>query len=64
VSLATKLLSADVPVAAMALTTWARPEKSAAGFHLSPPHFHCTRRDGNAILLTFDRTEREEGPPV
>jgi hypothetical protein len=34
-SLATELLTADVPVAAMAPRTWARPEKSAAGFHLS-----------------------------
>ena len=33
-SLATELLTADVPVAAMAPgETWARPEKSAAGFH-------------------------------
>src|SRR3954447_13005350 len=32
-SLATELLTADVPVAAMAPRTWARPEKSAAGFH-------------------------------
>ena len=32
-SLATELLTADVPVATMAPRTWARPEKSAAGFH-------------------------------
>src|SRR3954464_5538178 len=32
-SLVTELLTADVPVAAMAPRTWARREKSAAGFH-------------------------------
>jgi hypothetical protein len=34
VSIATDLLTTDVLVAVMALATWARQEKSSAGFHL------------------------------
>jgi hypothetical protein len=53
VSLATKLLTADVPVAAMALTTWGPPGEIRGGFSFEPSAPHVTQRDSNAILLTF-----------
>lgn len=52
-SLATKLLTADVPVAAMALTAWGPPGEIRGGFSFEPAALHCTRPDGNAILPMF-----------
>jgi hypothetical protein len=71
-SLATELLTADVPVAAMAPRTWARPEKSAAGFHFAcrATHIedararshkeHCEKRLAQLFLANFGKERRLE----